>query len=121
MRSKHDMKAAIKSLNKKKINIIRASSMESYKDMLEEEIGIIPDKEGYILNDEINDIFIEYAEKYSGWSMELGEKFQSEYDKQNETMEYLLKKGVAGAANGLKAAGHIGVDAFKNGIFAGRH
>ena len=120
MRSKHDMKAAIKSLNKKKINIIRASSMESYKDMLEEEIGIIPDKEGYILNDEINDIFIEYAEKYSGWSMELGEKFQSEYDKQNETMEYLLKKGVAGAANGLKAAGHIGVDAFKNGIFAGR-
>lgn len=114
------MKDALKALNKKKINAIRATSMESFKDVLEDEIGILPGKEGYVLNEEINDIFIEYAEKYSDWTMELGEKFQSEYNKQNEAMESLLKKGAFSASNGLKAAGQLGVGAFKNGIFAGR-
>lgn len=120
IRSKKDMKDALKALNKKKINAIRATSMESFKDVLEDEIGILPGKEGYVLNEEINDIFIEYAEKYSDWTMELGEKFQSEYNKQNEAMESLLKKGAFSASNGLKAAGQLGVGAFKNGIFAGR-
>lgn len=120
IRSKKDMKDALKALNKKKINAIRATSMESFKDVLEDEIGILPGKEGYVLNEEINDIFIEYAEKYSAWTMELGEKFQSEYNKQNEAMESLLKKGAFSASNGLKAAGQLGVGAFKNGIFAGR-
>lgn len=120
VRSKKDMKDALKALNKKKINIIRATSMENFKDVLEGEIGILPGKEGYVLNEEINDIFIEYAEKFSDWTMELGEKFQSEYNKQNEAMESLLKKGALGASNGLKAAGQLGVATFKNGIFAGR-
>lgn len=120
VRSKKDMKDALKALNKKKINIIRATSMENFKDVLEDEIGILPGKEGYVLNEEINDIFIEYAEKFSDWTMELGEKFQSEYNKQNEAMESLLKKGALGSSNGLKAAGQLGVATFKNGIFAGR-
>lgn len=120
LRSKKDMKDALKALNKKKINIIRATSMENFKDVLEDEIGILPEKEGYILNEDINDILMEYAEKYSGWTMELGEKFQTEYNKQNEAMENLLKKSALGASNGLKAAGQLGVGTFKNGIFAGR-
>lgn len=120
VRSKKDMKDALKALNKKKINTIRATSMENFRDVLEDEIGILPGKEGFVLNEEINDIFIEYAEKYSDWTMELGEKFQSEYDKQNKAMESLLKKGVFSASNELKAAGQLGVGTFKNGIFAGR-
>lgn len=120
VRSKKDMKDALKALNKKKINTIRATSMENFRDVLEDEIGILPGKEGYVLNEEINDIFIEYAEKYSDWTMELGEKFQSEYDKQNKAMESLLKKGTFSASNGLKAAGQLGVGTLKNGIFAGR-
>lgn len=120
VRSKKDMKDALKALNKKKINTIRATSMENFRDVLEDEIGILPGKEGYVLNEEINDIFIEYSEKYSDWTMELGEKFQSEYDKQNKAMESLLKKGVFSASNELKAAGQLGVGTFKNGIFAGR-
>ena len=120
VRSKKDMKDALKALNKKKINVIRATSMENFRDVLEDEIGIIPGKEGYVLNEEINDIFIEYAEKYSNWTMELGEKFQSEYNKQNEATESLLKKGALGASTGLKAAGKLGVGTFKNGIFAAR-
>ena len=120
IRSKKDMKDALKSLNKKKINIIRATSIENFKDMLEDEIGILPDRVGYIINEEINDIFMEYAEKYSAWAMELGGKFQVEYNKQNETMENMLKKGAAGASNGLKAVGRLSVGTFKNGIFAGR-
>lgn len=51
--------------------------------------------------------------------MELGEKFQSEYDKQNKAMESLLKKGAFSASNGLKAAGQLGIGLFINGIFAG--
>lgn len=120
VRSKKDMKDALKALNKKKINTIRATSMENFRDVLEDEIGILPGKEGYVLNEEISDIFIEYAEKYSDWTMELGEKFQSEYDKQNKAMESLLKKGAFSASKGLKAAGQLGVGTFKNGIFAGR-
>ena len=120
VRSKKDMKDALQALNKKKINTIRATSMENFRDVLEDEIGILPGKEGYVLNEEINDIFIEYSEKYSDWTMELGEKFQSEYDKQNKAMESLLKKGVFSASNELKAAGQLGVGTFKNGIFAGR-
>ena len=62
----------------------------------------------------------EYAEKFSGWAMELGEKFQAEYDKQNDSVKNLLSKGAMGASNGLKAAGKIGIGTFKNAIFAGR-
>ncbi len=120
IRSKKDMKDAIKALNKKKINSIRSSTIDNFKEVLEDEIGLLPDKEGYVLNEEINDIFIEYAEKFSGWAMELGEKFQAEYDKQNDSVKNLLSKGAMGASNGLKAAGKIGIGTFKNAIFAGR-
>ena len=120
IRSKKDMKDAIKTLNKKKISIIRAATIDNFKETLEDEIGMLPEKEGYILNDEINDIFIEYADKFSGWTMELGDRFQAEYDKQNKTINNLLAKGAAGAANGLKVAGKMNVAVFKNAIFAGR-
>lgn len=120
IRTKKDMKDVMKALNKKKINAIRAVSMENFKDTLEDEIGLLPGKEGYVLNEEINDIFIEYAEKFSGWAMELGEKFQTEYEKQNETMNVLISKGVSNASNGLKLAGKMNIDTFKNAIFAGR-
>lgn len=46
--------------------------MDNFQSMLEDEIGTLPGKEGYILNEEINDIFTEYAEKHSAWAMELG-------------------------------------------------
>lgn len=120
IRSKLDMKHALKALNKSKINKIRAASIESFHDVMEDEIGIVKGKEGYVLNDEINDIFLEYSQKNSTMIMSLGEKFQSEYDKQNSTVNALLKQGVNGAANGLKYAGNLGVSTIKNGIFAGR-
>ncbi|MCF0233028.1 MAG: hypothetical protein HUJ63_12415, partial [Enterococcus sp.] len=120
IRNKKEMIDALKSLNKKTINTIRAASMDNFKDILEDEIGILPGKEGYVLNDEINGIFIEYAERNSGWTMELGEKFQAEYNKQNEAMESLLKKGAAGVSGGLIGAGKLSVETFKTGIFAGR-
>lgn len=120
IRSKKDMKDAIKALNKKKISIIRAVTIDNFKDTLEDEIGMLPGKEGYILNEEINDIFIEYAERFSGWAMELGSRFQAEYDKQNKMMNNLLAKGAASAANSLKVAGKVNVATFKNAIFAGR-
>lgn len=115
-----DMKKALKILKNDKINKIRAASMDNFKDVMEDEIGIIKGKEGYVLNEEINDIFIEYAEINSKWAMDLGQKFQAEYNKQNEAIDNLLKKGAQGAAAGLKGAGKLGTDVLKKGIFAGR-
>ena len=120
MRSRKDMKDALKALKKKKSSMIRAASMENFKDIMEDEIGIIAGKEGHVLNDEINDIFQEYAEIYSNWTMELGKKFQAEYNRQNEAMDDLVKKGVKGASIGLGKVGNLGVDAIKHGIFVGR-
>lgn len=120
IRSKKDMKDALKALNKSKINKIRAASVESFRNVMEDEIGIVEGKEGYVLSDEINDIFIEYSQKNSDLIMSLGEKFQSEYDRQNSTIHALIKQGVNGAANGLKYAGNLGVSTIKTGIFAGR-
>lgn len=119
-RSKADLKSDLKALMKRKISRIRAASLENFRSVMEDEIGLLPGKEGYILNDEINDIFKQYFDLYSGWTMNLGEKFQAEYSKQNEAIEYLLKKGVNGVADGLKGVGHLGVDTFKSGIVAGR-
>jgi predicted GTPase len=118
--SRNDLKCDLHSLEKKKILVIRSATMENFKDVMEDEIGIIPGKEGYRLNDEINDIFQKYLEKTACQTKALGEKFQAEYDKQNEAVESLLKKCVGAAANGLKGAGKISVNAFKSGIFAGR-
>ncbi len=120
IRNKKDMKDELKNLKKQKINKIRAASMDNFKNILEDEIGIRQDDYGYILNDEINEIFQNYADTYKEWTYDLGEKFESEYNKQNEEMENLLKKGAYVAANGLKAAGQLGVGRFKAGIFAGR-
>ncbi|SEJ10775.1 Dynamin family protein [Kandleria vitulina] len=120
VRSKKDMKNELKALNKKKVNAIRATSMDNFNDVLENEIGILPGKEGYVLNEEINDIFTEYAEKNYNWTMELGEKFQSGYNKQNKAMEILLKNGAYSASNGLKTASKCGVEMFKKRIFSGR-
>ena len=55
------MKDALNTLNKKKINTLRTTSMKNFRDVLEDEIGILLGKEGYVLNEEINDIFVEYS------------------------------------------------------------
>ena len=120
IRSKLDMKHALKALNSNKINKIRAASVETFRDVMEDEIGIVEGKEGYVLNDEINDIFTEYAQKNSDSITELGKKFQSEYDRQNSAIDALLKQGANKAANGLKLAGKLGVNTIKKGIFACR-
>ena len=118
--SRGDIKDELKKLNKGKITKIRSASMDTFKDVLEDEIGLLPGKEGAVISDEISDIYNRYAHMYSGWTIDVGDKFQSEYDKQNATIDALLKKGVAGASAGLKEAGKIGVEAFKKAIFAGR-
>ena len=118
--SRGDIKDELKKLKKSKLTKIRSASMETFKEVMEDEIGIVPEKEGAILSEEITTIYNRYAEEYSAWSIDVGEKFQAEYDKQNSTIELLLKKGAAGAAKGLQNAGTIGVDTFKQAIFSGR-
>lgn len=118
--NKRDMINALNDLEKRKRNKIRAASLESFKDVMEDEIGIIKGEEGYVLNDEINGIFSEYAEKNSNMTQALSEKFQVEYDRQNEVINALLKQGANGAAGGLKHMGGMGTAALKDGIFAGR-
>ena len=90
LRSKIDMKKALKALNSKKISKIRAASMEDFATIVEDEVGIVKGKEGYVLQDEINDIFKEYAEKNSELVVSLGEKIQQDYDKQNDFINKML-------------------------------
>ena len=118
--SREDIRDELKKLNKSKISRIRSSTMESFKDMLEDEIGIVPGKEGAVISEEITTIYNRYAEKYSGWSYEVGLNFQKEYDKQNTTIENLLKKGATGAAAGFKVVGKMKVATVKKAIFAAR-
>ncbi len=118
--SRGDIKDELKTLKKSKLSKIRSASMETFKEVMEDEIGIVPEKEGAILSEEIATIYNRYAETYSAWSIDVGEKFQAEYDKQNTMIEHILKKGAAGAAKGLHGAGKIGVDVYKQAIFAGR-
>ncbi len=120
LRSKQDMKKELSNLKKKKISAIRAATAENFKDVMEDEIGIVSGKEGHVLNSQINDIFSEYAETFSSWAIELGNKFQAEYEKQNEAVSSLLKSGTRGVANGLKGARFVDVNTFKAAIFAGR-
>lgn len=119
MRNRIDMKKALKELNKSKISKIRAASVESFKDVMEDEIGIVPGKEGYVLNDDINTIFMEYSDKNSASVKAAAEGFQTEYEKQKNIVEDMIKQGVNHAARGLKNI-PIGADVIKGGIFAGR-
>ncbi|MDE6579395.1 MAG: hypothetical protein K2K41_02560, partial [Ruminiclostridium sp.] len=120
IRSKLDMKKDLKALNKSKISRLRAASVDTFNDFMEDEIGVVKGNEGYMLNDDINNIFMEYSEKNSELIITQSKKFQAEYERQDRTVNTLLKLGAEGAANGLRAAGNLGVNAIKSGIFAGR-
>lgn len=118
--SREDIRDDLKKLNKNKISAIRAATMDNFKDVIEDEIGIVPGKEGNVLSEEITSIYNRYSELYSNWSVDLGEKFQAEYEKQNKTIENLVKIGANGTAVGAKGAANLGVNVFKQAIFAGR-
>lgn len=120
LRSRGEIKDELRALEKSKIAAIRAATMESFKDVMEDEIGILPGQEGYRLNEEINGIFEHYCTKHSDWTGQVGNSMQQEYEKQNELMESLLSQGTGALSKGFKAAKYVGADVFKKGIFAGR-
>lgn len=121
LRSKHDIKKELSTLKKKKIGKVRDATMEDFKDVLEDEIGITPGKEGKVLESEINEIINKYHDSFSDWSIKLDEKFQAEYEKQNQAVENLIKNGANGAAHALKGVKYVKVDAIKAAIFGGRN
>ena len=120
LRSRGEIKDELHALEKSKIAAIRAATMENFKDVMEDEIGILPGQEGYRLGDEINSIFERYCSKHSEWTGQVGNSMQREYEKQNELMESLLSQGAGAISKSFKAAQYVGADVFKKGIFAGR-
>lgn len=120
LRSRSEIKDELHALEKGKIAAIRAATIENFKDVMEDEIGVLPEQEGYRLNDEINSVFERYCAKHSEWTGQVGNAMEKEYEKQNELMESLLSQGTGAISKGLKGAKYIGVDAFKKGIFTGR-
>ena len=119
--SREDIKTELKKLKKNKMTKIRSATIETFRDVLEDEIGLVKGKEGNVITEDITSIYDRYAEMYSGWTIDTGEKFQAEYDKQNTAIDNMLKNGSSGAALLLKGAGNISVNAFKQAIFAGRN
>ena len=118
--SRDDIKDELRKLNKSKVSKIRSASMETFNDVIEDEIGVIPEKEGAVISEDISTIYNRYVDIYSGWTFDVGEKFQVEYEKQHSTIENLLKMGVGGVAKSLNGAGKVGVDSLKKAIFVGR-
>lgn len=119
-KSKGEVREELRRLEKSKLVAIRAATMENFKDIIDDEIGIISGKEGYRLDEDINNIFERYCDLCSEWSFIVGESIQSEYNKQNEMIQSLLSDGGRIAVNGLKGFKIIGTDAIKKGIFFGR-
>lgn len=120
IRSRSEIKDELRSLEKSKLAAIRAASIESFREVMEEEIGILPGQEGYRLNEEINDIFERYCDKHSEWTNQVGETIQAEYDKQNEMIQSMVSNGAGVLAKGLKGARFVRPEVLKKGIFAGR-
>ena len=119
-RSRGEIKDELHALEKTKISAIRSATIENFRDVMEDEIGLIPGQEGYVLSDEINGIFERYCLKHSDWTRQLGTAMQGEYEKQNELIQSLLSQGTKTISEGLKGAKFVGVDTIKQGIFAGR-
>lgn len=120
LQSRGEIKDELRVLEKKKINMIRSATIESFQQIMEDEIGIIPGREGYRLNDDINRVFETYCAKHSDWTEKVSKAMEGEYAKQYELVESLFSKGTDALAKGLQGAKHISPDLFKKGIFAGR-
>lgn len=118
-RSRNDMIEELKSLNKKKINGIRAATIDDFPNFVEDEIGAIEGKEGYVIENEVNEILGNYVEQFEQWTYELGQKFQIEYEEQQGWIGALLAKSGAEAAKGLKIM-KVQPAVIKKAIFAGR-
>ena len=116
LKSRVDIRQELSALEKHKLAAVRAATMESFRAVMEDEIGIIPDQVGYRLNDEINVIFEKHCQRCTDWTSQLEGAFRLEYEKQDEMVQSLVSKG----AGALRGANLIGVDGFKRGIFAGR-
>lgn len=120
LRSRVEIKEELRNLEKSKISAIRASTIDDFNEVMEDEIGLLPGQEGYRLNDEVNNILDRYSEKHSKWTKQVGESVQEEYDKHNALMESMMSKGSNALAKGLKGTKYVSKDVFKKGIFAGR-
>lgn len=121
LRSRGEIKDRLNALERRKIAAVRAATMENFRDTMEDEMGILRDQFGYRLEDDINDIFREFSDKHSEWTLQLGKSIEDEYAKQNEMMESLLSKGAGALSCGLKGTKFIGLQTIKNSIFAGRN
>lgn len=117
LRSRGEIKDDLRTLEKTKIAAVRAATMDKFRDVMEDEIGILPGQEGYRLSEEINKIFERYFTTYSEWTKRVGQSMQTEYEKQNEMLQSLVSQGKGAITAGLKT---VGVDTIKQGIFAGR-
>lgn len=99
---------------------LRAASFENIGQFIEDEIGNADGVAGYRIQEEISLISQSYFDEASQKINNLYESFKTENEKQNEVLEAALKKGGAGLANTLKAAGKVPVAQMKNIIIAGR-
>ncbi len=112
----------ILTLEKEIKNKIRAATMENFREVLEDEIGVSKgaDEIGYQIDRRINMIFMNYSDENMRWSSKLENQFKNEQEKLNSKKEKLLSKSGHGSAQVLKKAGNAGTDTIKNVIFKTR-
>lgn len=115
-----DMLGELKVLEKKKVNAIRSSSIENFQSVMEDEIGIVQGREFAVLEQDVDDILMKYAEKAFEKVKIVRDKFIAEYEKRDELLDAVGKQAVTFVSEGLSKVGVLGVDTIKGAIFIGR-
>lgn len=120
LRNRGEIKDELRVLEKQKLAVIRSATLENFRDVMDEEIGLTSGHEGERLGDDIECIFERYSLKNAEWTNQVGQSLESQYQKNNDLMEVIKQQGTNALVRGLKNSTLLSTDTIKKGIFAGR-
>lgn len=119
-KNRDNIKQELNLLEKHKLSVIRMAMPDTFAEVMEDEIGNLPGKKGYRINEAINVILQKYFDDMVYQTKKLGEKFQAEYKKLNKIEESAAKKFFLYTANKMKNVNQIDKKVIKNTIFLAR-
>ncbi len=99
---------------------LRATTFESIREFISDEIGISGEEAGFRIQEEISLISQSYFDEATQKVEDLYHSFETQNAKQNEILDAALKKGAAGLSFALKSAGKVPIAQMKGAIVAGR-
>lgn len=120
-RSRAELREELDALEKQKISAIRAASIETIQEVLEDEFGTLPGQFGYRLDEEINNLFERYFDKHCEWIAQTGDSISKECSLRSAFLDNILSTSSQLISKGLNSARFLDANTIKNSIFAGRN